>query len=142
MIRSRRLAARALDLFCPVLDICSAGSKLEKPIDTVAALRVNVDRRFQAPGVQIVLYLFGVAVFANYAWHIFNANEEDWREAKTDAKQEGEHDGFSCNSYFGPEVMSVPTPSADDGPWVISHTLNDDESSRDNHRIVVTAWAL
>jgi hypothetical protein len=47
-----------------------------------------------APGGQIVLYLFGVAVFANYAWHIFNANEEDWREAKTDAKQKGEDDDF------------------------------------------------
>jgi hypothetical protein len=34
-----------------------------------------------ALGVQIALFLIGVAVFANYAWHIFSANERDWHEA-------------------------------------------------------------
>jgi len=44
-----------------------------------------------AIGVQIVLFLLGVAVFANYAWHIFSANEKDWQEAKNgDVKKEHE----------------------------------------------------
>jgi hypothetical protein len=34
-------------------------------------------------GVQIVLFLLGVAIFANYAWHIFGANDKDWHEAKS-----------------------------------------------------------
>jgi hypothetical protein len=41
-----------------------------------------------ALGVRIVLFLLGVAVVANYAWYIFSANDEDWREAKSDPKGE------------------------------------------------------
>jgi hypothetical protein len=35
-------------------------------------------------GVQIGLFLLGVAVVGIYAWHIFNATERDWQEAKSD----------------------------------------------------------
>lgn len=34
--------------------------------------------------VRIVLFLFGVLIIANYAWHIFSATEDDWKGAKSD----------------------------------------------------------